>query len=720
MVNSTNSALVCAPRGVSSWATTLAAVSLSVLAACSGSGTGGGNMNQDMDGSGADMTGGPPIVVTVTRQGTGVVTSQPTGIDCGGAGSCTAMFPSGVPLQLTAQGSQGSAFAGWSGACAGQSAVCKLTPSADVNVGANFSPLACTIDGLCWEAPLPFGMKLMDVSAVAANDVWAVGTQGSILHYDGNRWSFNTSFSTPGGTQEDLQAVSASASNNAWIAGGGNGLVLSWNGSNWSSVNTGFTTFTSSVYTSGPGSVIVGERSAYALHYAATGPWTRRQVAARINSSFLRGLSGTSASNVWAYGDGAALGSWNGTSWTTLTQTYTPSGIYSPGPGVAYMQHYTSEMYRFNGTTVVMPPTSPITPPSTLSGIAGLWGIDANNIFTSGPTGVLYRFNGTSWSTIQTPVKEVGQFVKGAGASPNDMWLVGPRGVVAHWDGTKVTSDRANVFSGEITSAWGSSATDVWFVTDKATLIHYDGVSYQETPPMVSGSGSALNGISGTSASDIWLCGGEANKAVMFHYDGQAWSRSTLPDLFTLGDSPLNLVFAAGPTAAWAFSDSYVTPIKWNGSKWEIDTLALTNRAEALWGTGPGNVFAAGGGDMARWDGTSWSRTGMLNVPIHSIGGSSPSDIWAGGDGRVYRWNGTTWGAAINVTGPIGGMYRIAAISPNDAWFSDAQGALYRWNGALFRQINSSLSRPGRPLSIWASNAGLIWFAGPGILTYGR
>lgn len=714
MVNSRNSALVCAPHGGSSWATTLTAVSLGVLSACSGNGTGGGNMNMDMDGSGADMTGGPPIVVTVTRQGTGVVTSQPAGIDCGGAGSCTAMFPSGVPLQLTAQGQQGTAFAGWSGACAGQSAICKLTPAADVNVGANFSPLACTTDGLCWEAPLPFGMNLRDVSAVSANDVWAIGTQGTILHYDGSRWNFTAS-----GTLEDLQGVSASAANNAWIAGGNNGLVLRWNGTNWSSVNTGFTTYTSAVYTSDPTSVIVAELSPNALHFAAAGAWTRRQATLRT-AGFIRGISGTAANNVWIYGDDNSVSSWNGTTWTGLARNYAPQGIYTPSAGVAYMQHSTSQMFRIMGTAYQMPPTAPTADVSGTSGIVGLWGINATNIFTSGPPGVLYRFDGTAWSTIQTPAKDVGTFVKGSGVAANDMWLVGPRGTLARWDGTKVTSDRANVFSGDIKSAWGSSATDIWFVTDKATLIHYDGTAYQETPPIVSGFGAALNSISGTSASDIWLCGSEANKAVMFHYDGQAWTRSTVPSLFTVGDTPLDLVFAAGPAAAWAFSNSYVTPIKWNGSKWEIDTLNLTMRAEALWGTGPTNVFAAGGGDMARWDGTSWSRTGMLTVPIHSIAGSSPTDIWAGGDGRVYRWNGTSWGAAMNIAGSVGGLQRIAAISPNDAWFSDLQGALYRWNGAAFRQMNTSMGRPGRPLSIWASNAGVIWFAGTGILTYGR
>ena len=219
MANPRKSALGGAPHGVCSWPMALAAASLGVLSACNG-GNPGNNMNMDMN-PGGDMTGGPLITVTVTRQGSGVVSSQPAGIDCGGSGTCSAMFPSSVPLELTAQGQGGTAFAGWTGPCAGQSAICKITPTEDVAVTANFSPLACTGDGLCWEAPLPFGMNLRDVSAVTANDVWAVGAMGTILHYDGTRWSI-----TPSGTLDDLQGISASPGNNAWIAGGNNGYGL--------------------------------------------------------------------------------------------------------------------------------------------------------------------------------------------------------------------------------------------------------------------------------------------------------------------------------------------------------------------------------------------------------------------------------------------------------------------------------------------------------------
>jgi hypothetical protein len=79
--------------------------------------------------------------LTVTRKGAGVgvVTSAPTGIDCGTA--CTATFTAGTQVTLTAAPAPGSVFAGWSGACSGMSPTCTTTVSQARAVGARFNPI---------------------------------------------------------------------------------------------------------------------------------------------------------------------------------------------------------------------------------------------------------------------------------------------------------------------------------------------------------------------------------------------------------------------------------------------------------------------------------------------------------------------------------------------------------------------------------------------------
>ena len=83
-----------------------------------------------------DAMGSSTYALTVTRSGSGTVTSSPAGISCGA--TCTASFSSGTAVTLTATPAAGSTFGGWSGACSGTGA-CQVTMSAARAVTATFS-----------------------------------------------------------------------------------------------------------------------------------------------------------------------------------------------------------------------------------------------------------------------------------------------------------------------------------------------------------------------------------------------------------------------------------------------------------------------------------------------------------------------------------------------------------------------------------------------------
>src|SRR5262245_18613213 len=73
-------------------------------------------------------------------RGTTQVTSSPAGIDCrsdllgglGPSGVCTADFPAGAAVVLTATPLYDGTFDGWTGACAGQGLTCHLEMTADL------------------------------------------------------------------------------------------------------------------------------------------------------------------------------------------------------------------------------------------------------------------------------------------------------------------------------------------------------------------------------------------------------------------------------------------------------------------------------------------------------------------------------------------------------------------------------------------------------------
>ncbi|HUS17760.1 MAG TPA: S-layer homology domain-containing protein [Chloroflexia bacterium] len=92
---------------------------------------------------------------------------------------------------------------------------------------------------------------LQGVAAVSANNVWAVGyatggtAQAVAMHWDGAGWSLNNPQSmNPDTAGRYLYAVAASASGDVWAAGRNNEinsattLALRWNGSSWTEVPT--------------------------------------------------------------------------------------------------------------------------------------------------------------------------------------------------------------------------------------------------------------------------------------------------------------------------------------------------------------------------------------------------------------------------------------------------------------------------------------------------
>lgn len=73
--------------------------------------------------------------LTVLRagQGSGTVTSNPAGIECTPEGlGCSARFPAGTSVSLTGAPAAKSVFAGWSGACRGETCVVEMTEAKSV------------------------------------------------------------------------------------------------------------------------------------------------------------------------------------------------------------------------------------------------------------------------------------------------------------------------------------------------------------------------------------------------------------------------------------------------------------------------------------------------------------------------------------------------------------------------------------------------------------
>ena len=77
------------------------------------------------------------------------------------------------------------------------------------------------------------GARIVDVWGSSSSDVFAVGVNGTILHYDGTSWSAMTS-----GTTVLLYGIWGSSASDVFAAGV-SGTILHYNGTTWSAMTSG-------------------------------------------------------------------------------------------------------------------------------------------------------------------------------------------------------------------------------------------------------------------------------------------------------------------------------------------------------------------------------------------------------------------------------------------------------------------------------------------------
>ena len=121
------------------------------------------------------------------------------------------------------------------------------------------------------------------------------------------------------------------------------------------------------------------------LHRTAGG-WT---VVSSPVTQTLRGVRGTSPSNVWAVGDAGTMIRFDGTQWSIVSSPST-SGLTSVWAGGSASQAWASGvaggMFYWNGLTWSKTPTP------TNDDLAGVWGTSPTNVWAIGAVGTILHY----------------------------------------------------------------------------------------------------------------------------------------------------------------------------------------------------------------------------------------------------------------------------------------------------------------------------------------
>jgi hypothetical protein len=166
-----------------------------------------------------------------------------------------------------------------------------------------------------WQNPLPQGNDLNAVWGSGSNDVFAVGDYGTILHYDGTKWTIISS-----GTTEGLYAIWGSGSNDIFAVGS-RGKVLHYNGSAWTTMTSGINyNRLYGVWGSGPNDVFAVGEYGTILHYNGT-KWT---IISSGTTEDLYGIWGSGPNDVFTVGGSGAILHYNGTTWSAVPMTSLP------------------------------------------------------------------------------------------------------------------------------------------------------------------------------------------------------------------------------------------------------------------------------------------------------------------------------------------------------------------------------------------------------------
>jgi hypothetical protein len=245
------------------------------------------------------------------------------------------------------------------------------TVDSDADVG-----LALHWNGTTWtNTPTPvvrfLNQALNGVTAVSANDAWAVGGIAGAqsqrpkfplaLHWDGTSWT-SVPIPTgpnPGGTgRGSLSGVVALSSTNVWAVGRSPGLtaiIEHWDGTAWTlapvpTINTGLSAIAAvsptNIWATGGQLVNAdGTRTALIMHYDGVS-WTQvtNQVSVPANfvaNNGLGSLTAVSANDIWAVGGDTdnlsvtepLIQHWNGTVWSRVPAPPRPAGITHYGLG---------------------------------------------------------------------------------------------------------------------------------------------------------------------------------------------------------------------------------------------------------------------------------------------------------------------------------------------------------------------------------------------------
>ena len=265
---------------------------------------------------------------------------------------------------------------------------------------------------------------LLGVWGLSGRDVFAVGYEGTILHYDGTSWTPMAS-----GTTNWLSSVWGTSENNVYAVGGlgysENRLILQFDGSSWSVVLEEPGTYPlSGIWgTSGRNIYAVGRNQI--LHYEGIG-WTPLSIGF---SDTFQGIWGSGENNIFVGGGNqGTIINYNGLNWSLSEPNFRTSSIWgSSGEDVFFAGFSGGTILHYDGFTWTSMDSG------LTNDLYAIWGTSKTDVYAVGSVGTLLHFDGNNWNAMKSGTTE--NLFGIWGVSESDIFAVGGNGTILHSDG---------------------------------------------------------------------------------------------------------------------------------------------------------------------------------------------------------------------------------------------------------------------------------------------
>jgi hypothetical protein len=490
-------------------------------------------------------------------------------------------------------------------------------------------------DGHAWRVfynPVSMG-SVVDVSFVTGADGWAILQDGdpadpaySFFRWNGSAW-------IRFGEAPVLNALAMVAADDGWAVGG-KGVILHWDGTQWSPVDSPTNNDLNGVafYSADVGWAV--SRQGEIIRYIA-GQWlTYSGLAPAPRTIALNSEGGGWMLGLWQSGDVMLF--WNGNDWVKYLGAF-PDGevlsIVAPEPGEAWAVGWipgrsrSGMIWRWTSRGWVRALHEQVLPLRAADILSD------NSIWAVGDNGITEYWNGSEWREIVNPTSQSLDAVRFL--TPDDGWAAGEGGQFLHWDGSvwKVIAPfqwRALVDDGaypHIANMAFLASGDGWAVGRKEgegmlapLLSHWDGNSWSEvevgdTESLCRCEFSALYF---SSPQEGWAVGG-GESALFAHWKDAKWTVTRGPDavrLLSVGGPAANDLWAAGVLATDEHTPNPSVLLHYDGVAWtEYARPVLETWLDALWVPAVGEGWLAGSG-ILHWTGSHWDS---MKSPVDNL-----------------------------------------------------------------------------------------------------